>query len=405
MRVLQINSVVNTGSTGRIAEDIGRVLIEAGHESFIAAANINRGSYSALIKTGNKFDWILHVLLSRFFDMHGFGSKQATKKLVQEIELINPDIIHLHNIHGYYLNIGVLFQYLKKRNTPVVWTFHDCWPFTGHCSYFDYVQCDKWQTGCKSCPNLKGYPTAWFCDRSKSNFKIKKELFSKVDKLRIITPSDWLHKIVGKSFLSDYLCQVIHNGIDLALFCPGQTDVPDDILHRIAGKKVILGVASTWDRRKGLSDFIRLSQLLDNSFQIILVGLSVKQLKEMPSCIVALERTERISQLASLYSCADVFVNPTYVDNFPTTNIEALACGTPVVTYNTGGSPEAIDTDTGFVVSKGDMNALRLAILKTIENGKSYYATSCRSRAEQLFNKSSRYADYLSLYFDLLSDE
>lgn len=392
MRILQINTAVNTGSTGKIAEQIGKILIQKGHESYIAFGRGDRPSQSQKIKIGQKKDYYKHGLKTLFFDKHGLGSVNATKSFIQKIDDIKPDAIGLHNIHGYYINYKILFDYIKQKNIPTVWTFHDCWPFTGHCTYFDGVDCFKWETHCNKCPKTKYYPKA-LTDRSYQNFEDKKEAFQNVNKLKIITPSNWLSSHVKNSFLKDYPVQTIHNGIDLKVF------KPDEKLYN-ADDKIVLGVASTWDARKGLEDFKALRKTLPLSSKIVLIGLNKKQIETLPDGIQGISRTENIEELVKWYNQATVFVNPTYVDNFPTTNIEALACGTPVVTYNTGGSPEAIDSETGFVVEKGDINGLKTAVLQTEKTKNSI--NICRKRAEKQFNSKDRYLDYLNLYTNFI---
>jgi len=402
MRVLQINATVNSGSTGRIAEDIGNVLIQNGHKSYIAAQQTNRPSTSNVIQVGSKLDSYLHALRTRVLDRHGFGSVKASKVFVNEIQEVDPDIIHLHNIHGYYLNIRVLFDFFKMIQRPVVWTFHDCWPFTGHCSYFDAVNCFKWKTECHQCPNIKGYPASWGLDQSRKNFYDKKEIFNGINNLRIITPSKWLAEHVSNSFLSNYAVQVINNGIDIGAFKPYQNKDEVKGKWKINRKNIILGVASVWDKRKGLQDFIQLRQLLSKDIEIVLVGISGKDKNTLPDGITGIARTENVQELAELYSAANVFINPTYVDNFPTTNIESLACGTPVVTYNTGGSPEAIDKRTGIVVDKGDIKALATAIHQLVDIRTEDYTMKCRERAERRYNKDDRFNDYLRTYEEML---
>jgi len=400
MKVLQINTTVNSGSHGRIAEEIGLSLIAAGHESYIAAAYTPRPSQSRVIKIGHDFNRRLHGLKTRLFDRHGFGSKTPTRKLINQIKHIDPDIIHLHNIHGYYLHIGVLFEYLKSSNKPVVWTFHDCWPFTGHCSYFDAVNCFKWKTGCYSCPNKAGYPKSILIDNSRINYRDKKHLFTGVSDMVLVSPSQWLAGHLRESFLKEYEIKVINNGIDTENFKPIISDMLIE-KYKISGK-YILGVASTWTKRKGLDDFISLRARLEPEIGIVLVGLNQNQARKLPDGIISISRTENINELSALYSGAEVFVNPTYVDNFPSTNIEALACGTPVITYNTGGSPEAIDENAGIVVDKGDTEGLGKAVETMLKNGKEHYSSACRDRAVKLYNKNDRYGDYISLYQSLL---
>lgn len=394
MRILQINTTVNSGSTGRIAEDIGKTLISAGHESYIAFGRGRQKSNSKLIKIGNKLDFYLHVLKSLFTDRHGFGSKRVTRKFLKQVDVIKPDAIGLHNIHGYYLNVDILFKYIKDKNIPILWTFHDCWPFTGHCSY--NTDCDN----CKNCQ--RKYPTSVFLNQSSKNYRDKKSIFNQVKKLQIITPSIWLKDLVKQSFLK-YPVHCINNGIDLNQFKPSEKSLKLKEKLKLKNKKIILGVASTWDKRKGLSDFIQLASLLDINYKIILIGLTSKQIQNLPENIMGVQRTESIAELADFYSMAAVYINPTHKDNFPTTNIEALACGTPVITYDTGGSSEAIDANTGVVIEKGDIKGVWNAIQKLSLQSQEHYKKVCRTRAEQFFNKEDRYQEYLELYKNLTS--
>lgn len=402
--LLQINSVVNSGSTGRIAEEIGRTAIANGWQSYIAYGRNERPSKSKLIKIGNKWDVRMHGLQTRIFDNHGLASKNATKKFISTIERINPDIIHLHNLHGYYINYEILFSFLKSSNIPVIWTLHDCWPFTGHCAYFDFVGCNKWKSICYQCPLKKSYPTSYIFDRSKKNFSLKKELFISVKKITLVPVSNWLAILLKQSFLKDISIQVINNGINTSIFKP---DLVPSIKKKfnLEDKFIIIGVASVWGQRKGFQDFIKLAQELDSSYQIILVGVDSPQLKLLPKNIIGIRKTESVTELAEVYSAGDVFVNPTYEDNFPTTNLESLACGTPVITYKTGGSPEAIDSTTGIVVEKGDFNGLVSAIREIKKNGKDYYYSACVKRAKELYNKEDRYQEYIDLYNKMLSTQ
>jgi putative colanic acid biosynthesis glycosyltransferase len=393
--------VVNSGSTGHIAEDIGKMLISKGHESFIAFGSGSHASTSVLIKIGNLFDIWRHGLKTRLLDRHGFGSENATKKFINKIEQLKPDVIHLHNLHGYYINVEVLFNYLKMSQIPVVWTLHDCWAFTGHCTYFDYVNCFRWETGCFSCPNKKIYPASFYLDNSKLNYEQKKILFNSVKRISIVTPSQWLVDHVSKSFLGGYPINMIRNGIDLGIFYQHSTGKIKERLG-IENRFMLLGVASDWSRRKGLDDFIRLHKMIENDSVIVLVGLSQKQLSSLPEGIIGILRTENSAELADYYSAADVFLNPTWAETFGMTNSESLACGTPVITYKTGGSPEAIDEKTGIVVPRGDINSLCSAIRKIRENGKSFYSASCISRASELYNMDINYQEYIDLYFSLI---
>ncbi|MBU1564000.1 MAG: glycosyltransferase [Proteobacteria bacterium] len=401
MKVLQINTTINSASTGRIAEDIGNLLLLNNHESHIAFGRGNRPSSSKQIRIGNKWDITWHGVKSHLLDRHGFGSKIATQWLVAKIQEIGPDLIHLHNLHGYYLNVEELFNFLKTVNLPVVWTMHDCWPFTGHCSYFTYVDCYKWQTECFHCPNKHAYPQSWWLDNSKNNFYRKKLLFTGLKHMVLVAPSQWLGDHLSCSFLQSYPVKIIHNGINLDLFRPSVNNGAK-LKYGIDSRNMILGVASVWQKRKGLDDFIELNSLKNQDAAIVLVGLTPSQIKKLPKGIIGISRTENIKELAALYSVADVFVNPTWVDNFPTTNIEALACGTPVVTYNTGGSPEAIDARTGIVVERGNIQELWRAVETIFEHGKDHFKQECRQRAEQMFSSRDRYDDYYQLYLEMI---
>lgn len=367
MKVLQINSVCGYGSTGRIAVDLYHMLEEQGHDCCIAYGRGTAPDDIQTIKIGNKVDFYFHALITRIFDEHGFASKRATRKFIQQAKEYNPDIIHLHNIHGYYINIEVLFQYLKEANRPVIWTLHDCWSFTGHCAHFAPTDCYKWKEQCEEC-ELKGeYPQSCFLDHSKKNYFRKKRAFLGVENLLFITPSKWLSNMLKQSFLKDYNVTTIPNGIDNQVFYPidvSQITQKKEQLTKKYGidfsKKIFLGVASVWTKDKGFTDFIKISEIVPEEVQIVLVGVSKKQKKMLSSNIIGIERTENQKELASLYACADVFLNPTYADTFPTVNMEAITCGTPVVTYMTCGSPESILEGCGHVVAKGQYKELAL---------------------------------------------
>lgn len=405
MKLLQINVTANSGSTGRIAEDIGLLATSNGWESLIAYGRTNNKSKNKVIRIGSDFDIKVHGLLTRVFDNHSFGfsSKWATKKLIKEIDNIKPDIIHLHNIHGYYINSKVLFEYLSKLNIPIVWTFHDCWSFTGHCGYFDLIGCEKWKTGCYSCPLKTSYPASFVFDRSKKNYIEKKKLFNSIKNLTIVPVSNWLGDLVKESFLSTNNIKVIHNGIDINTFKPSTNNKEIRGKFGLKDEFIVLGVADTWSERKGLKDFIKLSRLINENTKIILVGLSQKQIDNLPNNIIGIRRTENVKQLADLYSMADLFLNLTYEDNFPTTNLEALACGTPILTYKTGGSIEAVSEDTGFIVEKGDLDSVIKVINEVRSKGKEFYSDKCRERAVSCFNKDDRFMDYINLYNEFLN--
>jgi putative colanic acid biosynthesis glycosyltransferase len=399
MKVLQINSVCGVGSTGRIATDIDKILKGEGHESYIAYGRGKALDSETTIKIGQDFDNYMHVVKTRVLDKHGYGSKKATKEFIIRVKELDPDIIHLHNIHGYYLNIEMLFDYLKIANKPVVWTLHDCWPFTGHCSYFDYVGCNKWKNGCHNCPQKKSYPTSFLVDNSKRNYSSKKEIFTGVKNLTIITPSEWLSGIVKNSFLGEYPVKVINNGIDLDTFKPTKSNLREK--YNLKNIFVILGVASGWEQRKGYNYFIELSNKLKKDEKIVMVGLTEKQKGSLPNNIIGITRTNSVKELAEIYSTADVFINPTLEDNYPTTNLESLACGTPVIAFQTGGVPEQIKIDCGFIVKKGDSEGLYSTISEIKERGKTSYIDASINAARLNFSKENNYAKYLNLYSNL----
>ena len=343
----------------------------------------------------------MHGFQTRLFDKHGLGSKSATKEFIGKIKKISPDIIHLHNIHGYYINIEILFNYLRKTSIPVVWTFHDCWPITGHCAHFTFVGCEKWKTQCNNCPQKTSYPASWFVDRSDKNFHLKKDLFTSLPNLTLVPVSNWLSGILKDSFFQGSPIKLINNGINTDVFKPSSSRSFRTI-HGLENKFLMMGVASIWSPLKGLKDFIELSKHLNSDYQIVLVGLSREQIEQLPDNILGIERTERVEELAELYASCDVYVNPTYEDNFPTTTLESLACGTPVITYKTGGSPEAIDEFTGIVVEQGNIGKLIDAFEMVKNKGKQYYSDACVNRAHRLYKKEDRYQEYIELYEKLI---
>lgn len=395
MKVVQINSVCGVGSTGRIAVDISKKLNDEGIENYIFYGT-GHSDYENGIKFGGTLNLRTHQLGTRLLGKHGFYSRKATKKSIEKIREVDPDIIHLHNIHGHYLNVEVLFEYLASSNKKVIWTLHDCWGFTGHCAYYDYVNCNKWQTECNNCPALREYPRSLIFDRSKESFKDKKRIFNSVEDLTLVTPSRWLAEETKKSFLSKYPVQVINNGIDLSNFKPSIGDFRKK--HGIEEKFIILGVAGVWERRKGLDYFLELAKKAKDGEVIVLVGLSQEQQSELPNNIIGIPRTNSVKELAEIYTTADVFVNPTLEDNFPTTNLEALACGTPVITFDTGGSPEAVDNQTGIVVEKGNLKELAIAIKNIRNKSKEKYEKICINRARDLYNKEEKFLEYIELY-------
>lgn len=392
MKVIQINSTCGFGSTGRIAADILNTVIENGGEGLICYGRGEAPAGVPSYKIGSELLVRMHGVLSRVTDRQGFYSTNATKELVRKIEEYAPDIIHLHNIHGYYLDIRVLFDYLKKCGKPVVWTLHDCWSFTGHCPHFTVSGCEKWKTGCSACPSKKEYPKSIFLDSSKRNYNEKKELFTGLKDLTLVTPSYWLKDLVKESFLKDYPVRVINNGINIGIFKPTESDFRKK--YGLEDKIIYLGVAGVWTKQKGLGDFVTLSQMLAENEKIVLVGLNNAQTAQLSKSIVAVQRTESRTKLAQIYSAANVFLNPTYEDTYPTTNLEAISCGTPVVTYATGGSPESVTKGRGAVIPVGDVNAL-------YNTAKTFAYVRTDSPAE--FDANKKYNEYEELYKELLT--
>jgi glycosyltransferase involved in cell wall biosynthesis len=403
MRLLQISIEVNSGSVGRIAEQIGDTVIKNGWSSYITYARNHNSSSSNIIKIGNKLDLFLHGFETRIFDNHCFSSKSATNDLIHVIKEIKPDIIHLHHLHGYFINIEILFDYLKVSLIPVVWTFHDCWSFTGHCTHFDFVGCDKWKTQCYSCEQKGEYPKSLLIDRSKINFIKKKKIFNSLKKLTIVSVSKWLDSKVSESFLNNIDRRVIYNGVDLECFYTKNSRSFIDQIYKTKNKYLILGAASTWDNRKGFSDFISLSKELDESFIIILIGLNKKQLSLLPKNIIGIERTESQNELCEFYSASDLFLNLSVEETFGLTTAEALACGVPVVVYNVTACPELVSDKTGYVVEKINIYELIKVIKKAKNLGKNYFTEECRKRAISLFDKSQRFSEYYDLYNEILN--
>lgn len=365
MKILQINTVCGTGSTGKIVAGNYKKHREEGIESWIAYGRGEAKNCEHTIKIGNNLDVYNHGIYTRIFDKHGFASKKSTRKVIEEIENLNPDIIHLHNIHGYYLNIELLFNYLKECDKEIIWTLHDCWSFTGHCAHFDFVGCYKWKIECAKCQQKNTYPKSNFLDNSKWNYGKKKELFTGIKNLKIITPSKWLAGLVKESFLKEYDIEVIYNQIDREIFRPRESNFRKK--YSVENKFIILGVASLWTKRKGFDDFLKLSELISCKEVIVMVGLDKKQLKNLPKNIIGIEKTNNQIELAEIYSASNLFFNPTYEDNYPTVNLEAMACGTYTITYNSGGASETIkNKNEGEIIEKKNFSK----ILEIVEKNK-----------------------------------
>lgn len=392
MKIVQINSTCGSGSTGKICVAVRKLLTEKNIENYIFYTS-GRSDDSNGIRYMSQLEIKSQALKAKAFGNYGFQSHAATKRLIADLERIAPDIVHLHNLHSHNVHLGILFRYLKERQIKIFWTFHDCWAFTGYCPHYTMAGCNRWKSeGCGNCPQRVHY--SWFFDRSAMLYEKKKQLFSGLD-LTIITPSRWLADQVKLSFLKDYPVQVINNGIDLSVFYPRETDFRRK--HHLEKKFVLLGVAFGWGKRKGLDVFIRLASRLDpEKYQIVLVGTDAKVDRHLPDNIISIHRTANQSELAEIYSAADLFVNPTREENYPTVNMESVACGTPVLTFRTGGSPEIIDEKTGMVVECNDEKALYRAILK-ISAEEIFSSKSCRMKAQH-FSDKEKFAEYAQLY-------
>lgn len=417
-KLLQINPVVRRNtSTGKIMLEIGELAAEMGWESYVAFSRGRDGDGGAAmgdcssvpVPIGSRLSVALHGLETRLFDRHGLGSRLATRRFVREIRRMDPDIIHIHNIHGYFLNYKILFRYLAGCGKPVIWTVHDCWLYTGHCYHYSSAGCGKWKLsegGCSGCPQKREFPTSWLLDRSRRNWLDKKTSFNSVPKdlFTIVTVSSWMRDEMAQSFLAGCRFRVIHNGIDTEVFSPRDTR---EVRRKygLGDRRVILGLASIWTREKGFEEMRAIAVNTWPDEVVVMVGrMSASQRALLPENVVVIGRTENQDELAQLYSAATVFINPTWQDNYPTVNLESISCGTPVVTYRTGGSVESIvEGETGFVIEQGDIAGLVASIRFVERTGKERYTSACRDFAISHFRKQDRYADYLALYDSLLS--
>lgn len=394
-RLLQINVTSNFGSTGKITEQISNLAKMSGWESYVAYSRTSIDSKANLIKIGSIFSLILHVIQARLFDRAGLGSSIATKRLIKRIDEINPDVIHLHNIHGYVLNYKILFTYLNKRNIPIVWTFHDFWAITGHCAYF--YDCCKWMSSCGQCKRHKDYPFS-IIDNSEYNLQLKRDIFANAN-INIVTVSKWMSDYISQSILKDKKVSIIPNGVNVNLFKYTSGSIENGIVE---SDFVIIGVAIKWDERKGLQDYIKLSRLLRNNEKIILVGLTERQILGLPGNVIGLRRTETQSDLAKLYSRANVVLSLSYAETFGLTIVESFACGTPVIAYDNTAQSDLITEETGIKIKTGDVQGVRDAINIIKSKGQEYYEKSCRTRAEKYFDKEMCFKKYIELYESLL---
>jgi len=396
MKTVLINSC-NFGSTGNIMLEIAETAENGGYTAAVCYPQSRDNSRKQKEKDfiiGTRFSRNIHLMLAEITGLNGCFSYFSTLKLLKKLDKLKPDIIHLHNLHNCYINLSLLFKYIKKHNIKTVWTLHDCWAFTGHCPHFDMIGCDKWKTGCYSCPQYKEYPKSLF-DNSKYMYRLKKKWFTDIKDMTIVTPSEWLASLVKESYLKDYPVKVINNGIDLNVFKPTESDFREK--YALENKYIVLGVAFGWGKRKGLDVFIELAKRLDKGkYKIVLVGTDDNIDKLLPDNIISIHRTQNQTELAEIYTAADVFANPTREENYPTVNMESVACGTPVVTFNTGGSPEMLDETCGAAVAKDDNDAMYNEIIRICE-AKPYSMEACIKKAKG-FDKNEKFGEYIRLY-------
>ncbi len=391
MKIVQINAVCGKGSTGKICVDISKLLTENGIENYILYS-LGKSDYPLGIKFTDEKYLKIQALKAKLFGNYGFNSVKSTKNLIRELEKISPDIVHMHNIHSNDINLEILFDYFRRTKIKLYWSFHDCWAFTGYCPHFEMVGCDNWKSLCHSCPLSKRY--SWFFDKSKSVYLRKKAIFEGVD-LTVITPTNWLTNVVKESFLKNVDCKLLRYGLDLDLFAPVESDFRER--YNLQDKKIVLGVSFGWGYKKGLDVFIKLAGMLPADYQIILVGTNDDVDKQLPSNVISIHRTNNQRELIEIYTAADVFVNTTREETFGLVNTEALACGTPVITFKSGGSPEAIDESCGVVVEKDDIECMKKEIIRICEE-KPYSKEACRARVVENFEKNANYQKYLDVY-------
>lgn len=392
-KILFINSVCSVGSTGRIVKDLYDAAIKQGHICKIA---YGRGDAMGVPEKdayciGTRLSLYLTAFRARLNDREGFMLRAQTKRFLKFVDDFAPDVIHIHNIHGYFLNIPLLFQYIGDHpEIKVIWTLHDCWSFTGHCAVFDNTPCDRWKSGCHSCPRRKTYPASLLADCSSRNYIEKKKYLCMPKDMTVVTPSEWLGEIVSQSFLSKYPVKVIRNGIDTSLFAPDTSDIRNK--YGLEDKCVLLALSLKWYPSKGTDDLVRLRKLLPDDYVIVAIGEGSDSYFDGEG-FITLSRTNDRSELAQWYTAADYLVNPTHADNFPTVNLEALACGTPVITYNTGGSPEAINEKCGAVIFDSTPESLA----KTVMSRPHFLSSDCIEHSKN-FDKSNALKGYLELY-------
>lgn len=404
MRILRYVACLNEGSIGRTAEQLGQMIQKRGWESYIAYSRSSYGSTSITYKVDNFISRSWHALITRLFDMCGYGSVLDTLRFVNYIDRIKPEVIHLHTIHNYDLNIRVLFRYLKRSGIPVVWTQHDCWSYTGHCAFYSKVNCSKWKTHCNHCPLTHRYPKSWIIDGSKRNFDYKKRLFRLLpsEQMKIIAVSDFVKNDLSQSFLNKYSISRIYNGIDTAIFYPSQYYSSEIRKKYDFGEQTILmAFATSWSERKGLSDYFRLREIINNDILFVLVGVSNELNKSLPQGIIGINKINDVSELSHLYSTAAIIMNLSSEESFGKTTPEGMACGVPGIVYNCTASPELVDDKTGRVIEKGDIEGVKNAVYEILSWNKEETIKNCRNRVMKLFDMHKNWNQYLDLYEEM----
>lgn len=398
--LLIINVALNWGSTGKIVEGIGKLALSNGWEVYVAhGARYRNASELKSIQVTSKCGEMLHYVESSLFDAQGLGSCCETKWFLKKMDKIKPDLVHIHNIHGCFINYPLLFKYLKEHNIPVVWTLHDCWSMTGHCTHFMRTDCQKWKTRCHHCPQKKTFPATYLLDRSRRNYILKKGLFTSMPVMHITTVSNWLKGIAEASYLNKYPVAVVPNGIKTEVFTPEASNIKEQ--YGLQGKKLLLAVAIGLDERKGLYDYINLAEKLSADYQLMLVGLTEEEQKALPKSIIGVKRTNGAKELAAYYSAADTLLSLSYEETFGLTIAEAMACGTPAIVYDNTAQPELITDETGRVVSTGDVDAVLAAIKEVCSKPKETYTNKCRSFALQ-YDEALSYQKYLDIYKSII---
>ncbi|MBQ8969409.1 MAG: glycosyltransferase [Bacteroidaceae bacterium] len=399
--LLIINVALNWGSTGKIVEGIGQLAIKDGWNVYVAhgARYFNESSlknYQVETKLGEMF----HYVESSLFDAQGRGSRYSTKKFLKVIDSIRPDIVHIHNIHGCFINYPILFDYLREKSIPVVWTLHDCWAMTGHCVHFERTHCEQWKKQCLSCPQKHDFPKSYLFDRCKSNYSLKKRLFTAIEKMKITTVSSWLKGVAELSYLKNFPINVVYNGVDIKLFSHIESNIREQL--NIGNNKMLLAVASGFEERKGIYDFAALSKVLPSGYQIVLIGTNENDRNVLPNNVIAISRTNSVKELAEFYSAADVLLSLSYEETFGLTIVEAMACGTPAIVYGNTAQPELITAGTGKIVPTGDIESLVKAIEEVCSKPRETYVETCRKHAMQ-YEESLSYQKYLDIYESIIN--